>query len=57
MQPEIQGKLVFAVFLNVLEMLKNSGANANEALCALRAAEAMIPELDLPLKPTAVIET
>jgi hypothetical protein len=34
-----------------------SGANLREALCALKAAEAMIPEADLEQAPTLVIET
>lgn len=43
--------------LRILELVRESGANAQEALCALRAAKAMVPDLGLPPKPTMTIET
>ncbi len=40
-------RLSFVLMGQILELVKESGANRREALCALRAAEAMIPEIDL----------
>ena len=43
--------------LRVLEMLRESGANAQEAISALEAAKAMLPEIELRPKPTMTIQT
>ena len=39
----------------ILELVRESGANRREALSALRAAEAMLPEVELEVAPTLVI--
>ena len=49
-------KLAFVLMNKILETIKESGANQVEALCALRAAEAMLPEADLQLRPTLEIQ-
>jgi hypothetical protein len=50
-------KLVFVLMRRLMDVLRDSGANCTEAACALRATEAMIQELGLPLKPTLSVET
>jgi hypothetical protein len=42
--------------LRIVELIRDSAANATEAECALAGARAMLPELDLRVKPTVVIE-
>ena len=49
----MQEKLSFALLLKILEVVKESGANKTEAECALRAAESMLPDLGLQVKPFA----
>jgi hypothetical protein len=49
-------KASFLLMLQILDLIRQSGANQREALCALRAAEAMIPEADLEQAPQVVIE-
>lgn len=44
-------KLAVCLMLKILEMVKESGASRTEAEAALRAAEAMVPDLDLSVKP------
>ena len=51
------GKLAFVLMMKILEMVKDSGATDREALSALKAAEAMIPEMALDQSPQMVIET
>jgi hypothetical protein len=50
-------RLVFVLMLRLLDLLRESGASETEASCALRAAEAIIPEIGLPSKSTVTIET
>jgi hypothetical protein len=45
-------RLSFALMFKILEVVKESGANRTEAEAALRAAEAMLPDLELSIKPT-----
>jgi len=52
----MKDKLAFVLMNKILETIKESGANQVEAMCALKAAEAMLSEIDLPLKPTAVYQ-
>jgi hypothetical protein len=40
-------KLAFVLLEKILELVKSSGANRREASSALRAAEAMLSEIDL----------
>ena len=49
--------LAMVLMAKILDLVKASGANEREAICALRAAEAMIPESGLGLASTMVIET
>jgi hypothetical protein len=53
----MQEKLAFVLMLKILDLVKDSGANRTEALCAIRGCESMLPDLDLPVKPSMVIET
>jgi hypothetical protein len=41
----------------LLKVVIASGANATEAVCALKSAEAMIPTLGLSVQPWMVIKT
>ena len=41
--------------LGLLDVVKESGANRTEAMCALNAAAAMVSDLDLQIKPTLEI--
>ena len=50
-------KLAVVLMLKLLETVKESGANRTEAKCALEGAAAMLPELDLEVKPTLVHQT
>jgi Tfp pilus assembly protein PilX len=50
-------KLAICLMFKILDLLKESGANQREALSALRAAEAMLPETELQVAPTMVVET
>jgi len=51
----MKDRLAFFLMVQLLEVVKEAGANREEALCAIRAAEAMLPDLDLPVKPTMVL--
>jgi hypothetical protein len=42
--------LTFLLLRKLLDVVKESGANRTEAGCALNAAVAMIPDLDLEVK-------
>jgi hypothetical protein len=50
MKEELSVLLMF----RLLEAVRESGVNQTEARCALGAAIALLPELDLESKPTAV---
>lgn len=41
----------------ILEIVRESGANRDQASRAIKTAEIMLPELGLKHQPTAVIET
>ena len=41
--------------LQILELVQTAAPNQTEAKCALRAALAMLPDLDLRWKPSIVI--
>jgi hypothetical protein len=45
-----------ALMLKLLEVVRESGANSREAACALKAAEAFLPEMGLRA-PGRVIRT
>lgn len=47
-------KLSVCLMLKILEVVKESGANKTEAECAIDGARALLPELDLEIKPMAV---
>jgi len=49
--------LAMVLMEKILDLVKTSGANQQEAICALKAAEAMIPESGLRKASTIVIET
>jgi hypothetical protein len=49
-------KVAFILMERIASLIRESGANQREAGCALRAAEAMLPEMDLPVAPALVIE-
>jgi hypothetical protein len=53
---ELGEQLAFVMMKKILSLLKESGANRQEAECALRGAEAMLPELQLQVT-TSEIET
>ena len=53
----MQNKLAYVLMAKLLEMIGESGANKVEAECALRAALAMVPELDLEPKTTKQVWT
>jgi hypothetical protein len=50
-------RLSFCLMLKLLELVKESGANLTEAECALAGATAMLPDLDLQVKPTLIINS
>jgi hypothetical protein len=50
-------RLSLCLMLKILDLVKESGANLTEADCALAGAMAMLPDCDLPTKPTMVIQT
>ena len=50
-------KLAVVLMFRILNVVKESGANQREAASALRAAEGMLPEVELGSAPTLVIET
>lgn len=54
---KIEEKLAFVLMDRILLILQESGASVDEALIALRAAETLLPELNLKRKPTTVIQT
>jgi hypothetical protein len=53
----IEEKLSFRLMKTILGLISESGANQEEALAALKAAEAMVPEQNLSKKSTTVIQT
>ena len=53
----MERNLSIVLMEKILDLVKASGANQREAICALRAAEAMIPESGLRSASTMVIET
>ena len=54
---EISAKLTVVLTFRILETVRESGANQREAQSALRAAEALLPEVELKTAPTLVVET
>ena len=50
-------KLALVLMGKILDLIKESGANQREALSAIRAAEAMVPEMELDFAPTMEIQT
>ena len=50
-------KMSFILLEKILEAVKESGANLREAQSALRAAEAMIPEVGLEVPATVTIDS
>ena len=54
---KMQENLTFLLLRKLLDVVKESGANRTEASCALNAAVAMIPDLDLEAKPALSIHT
>jgi hypothetical protein len=52
---EMREKVSILLMFQILDLIKESGANGNEAQAALGAATAMITELGLPVKPSIVI--
>ena len=52
---EISGKIAVVLMFRILEVVKDSGANQREAVSAIRAAEAMLPEVELETAPSLVI--
>lgn len=53
----IDKRVSFVLMLQILKLIQESGANDQEARCALMAAEAMRPELDLRTKATIAIQS
>lgn len=49
--------LAAVLMLRILEIVKESGADRTDALCALQASEAMLPQLQLDVKPMAVFSS
>jgi hypothetical protein len=49
--------MAFQLMDSVLQLIFQSGANQQEAQSALRAAEAMLPALDLRAKASLTVET
>jgi hypothetical protein len=54
---EIQETLAFKLMVSIVELVRNSGVTRQEAISAIRATEAMIPEMELLEKPTFEIQT
>ena len=52
---QLENSVGYALLARILEVVRESGANEIEALCAVRGAEAMLPELNLRKKPSMVI--
>ncbi len=55
--PEISANLAVVLMFRIIDVVKESGANRREAESAIRAAEAMLPEVGLKSAPSLVIET
>jgi hypothetical protein len=51
-----KSKLVIVLTFKLLEVIEQSGANEQEGICALRAAEALLPESDLSVKPITTLD-
>ncbi len=47
--------LTIILLRKILDVVKESGANVTEANCALTAAAALVPDLNLQVKPTREI--
>src|SRR2546430_534365 len=54
---ELTSKLAFRLMMSILEVIKESGAKREEAIAALQAAEAMLPEIELSNRPDIFIQT
>jgi hypothetical protein len=54
---DLSAKLAVVLMFRILEVVKESGANQREATSALRAAEAMLPEVPLAIAPTMEVWT
>lgn len=53
----IQDTLAFKLMVSIVELIGTSGVTRQEAIAAIRAAEAMVPEMELLEKPTIEIQT
>ena len=53
----IQDTLAFKLMVSIVELIETSGVTRQEATAAIRAAEAMIAEMELSEKPTVEIQT
>jgi cellobiose-specific phosphotransferase system component IIA len=54
---DIEESLAFKLMKLILRLIRESGATREEAVAALRAAEALVPEQGLARKATSVIQT
>lgn len=48
--------VAFLLMEAILKIVRESGANLTEAECAIAAAAAMLPVMDLRLKPTSELQ-
>ncbi len=53
----MRDKLAFVLMEKIIGLIKDSGANRREALSAVRAVEAMLPEVELETATTMDLET
>jgi hypothetical protein len=53
----MEERFTFLLATRLLEVVKESGANREQAIRALRVAELLVPELELTVQPTLSIET
>ena len=51
MNTDFTGNIAPVLMFQILELVRQSGADKTDALCAVRGAEAMIPALELEAKP------
>jgi len=50
----VKDRLAVLLALQILDLVQNAAPNQIEAECALKAALAMLPDLELRKKPTSV---
>jgi len=53
----IQDTLTFKLMVSIIEMVQTSGVTREEATAAIKAAGALIAEMELTGKPTFEIQT